>query len=202
MKDLNIIFAGFGGQGVLFAGKVTAYAGLIEGKELSWLPSYGPEMRGGTANCSVCISEQPIGSPLVTAPNVLVAMNQPSLQRFIDGVEPGGLVILDSSLIDLAIGRADVTVHRVPASALAEENGLKGLANMILVGKLFHELGFCPPAEPWLWGRSSKKRREKGQGQGLVLFCAWAEAGFYCRTDHKKAICFFLAGRKRTACHI
>ncbi len=85
MKDLNIIFAGFGGQGVLFAGKVTAYAGLIEGKELSWLPSYGPEMRGGTANCSVCISEQPIGSPLVTAPNVLVAMNQPSLQRFIDG---------------------------------------------------------------------------------------------------------------------
>ncbi len=145
MKDLIIIFAGFGGQGVLFAGKVTAYAGLIEGKELSWLPSYGPEMRGGTANCSVCISEQPIGSPLVTAPNVLVAMNQPSLQRFIDGVEPGGLVILDSSLIDLAIGRADVTVHRVPASALAEENGLKGLANMILVGKLFHELGFCPP---------------------------------------------------------
>ncbi len=145
MKDLNIIFAGFGGQGVLFAGKVTAYAGLIEGKELSWLPSYGPEMRGGTANCSVCISEQPIGSPLVTAPNVLVAMNQPSLQRFIDGVEPGGLVILDSSLIDLTIGRADVTDHRVPASALAEENGLKGLANMILVGKLFHELGFCPP---------------------------------------------------------
>ncbi len=145
MKDLNIIFAGFGGQGVLFAGKVTAYAGLIEGKELSWLPSYGPEMRGGTANCSVCISDRPIGSPLVTAPNVLVAMNKPSLQRFIDGVEPGGLVILDSSLIDLAIGRADVTVHRVPASALAEENGLKGLANMILVGKLFHELGFCPP---------------------------------------------------------
>lgn len=146
MKDLNMIFAGFGGQGVLFAGKIAAYAGLIEGRELSWLPSYGPEMRGGTANCSVCISERPIGSPLVTAPNVLVAMNQPSLQRFIDAVEPGGLVILDSSLIDLPIARADITVHRVPASALAEEHGLAGLANMILVGKLFYELDFCPPA--------------------------------------------------------
>lgn len=140
-----MIFAGFGGQGVLFAGKVVAYAGLIEEKELSWLPSYGPEMRGGTANCSVCLSERPIGSPLVTAPNVLVAMNQPSLEKFIGAVEPEGLVILDSSLIDLPIERTDVTVHRVPASALAEELGVKGLANMILVGKLFKELGFCSP---------------------------------------------------------
>lgn len=143
MKDLNMVFAGFGGQGVLFAGKVAAYAGLMEEKEISWLPSYGPEMRGGTANCSVCISEQPIGSPLVTSPNVLVAMNLPSLERFIDTVEPGGLVILDSSLIDREITRTDVTVHRVPSSALAEENGLKGLSNMILMGKLFKELGFC-----------------------------------------------------------
>ena len=79
MKDLNIVFAGFGGQGILFAGKVVAYAGLIEGRELSWLPSYGPEMRGGTANCSICLSDEPIGSPLVTNPNVLIAMNRPSL---------------------------------------------------------------------------------------------------------------------------
>ncbi len=100
MKDLNMVFAGFGGQGVLFAGKVAAYAGLLENKEISWLPSYGPEMRGGTANCSVCISDEPIGSPLVTAPNVLVAMNLPSLDKFINAVEPGGTVILDSSLID------------------------------------------------------------------------------------------------------
>ncbi len=144
MKDLNILFAGFGGQGVLFAGKVTAYAGLIEGKELSWLPSYGPEMRGGTANCSVCISDQPIGSPLVTAPHALVAMNLPSLEKFIDAVQPGGLVILDSSLIDRPISRQDIAVRRVPASALAEENGLKGLSNMVLTGKLFQELAFCP----------------------------------------------------------
>ena len=143
MKDLNMVFAGFGGQGVLFAGKVVAYAGLIEGRELSWLPSYGPEMRGGTANCSICLSDEPIGSPLVTNPNVLIAMNRPSLDKFIGDVEPGGVVILDSSLIDVKVEREDVSVHYVPASALAEENGLKGLANIILVGKLFKEVGFC-----------------------------------------------------------
>ena len=121
MKDLNIVFAGFGGQGILFAGKVVAYAGLIEGRELSWLPSYGPEMRGGTANCSICLSDEPIGSPLVTNPNVLIAMNRPSLDKFVN----------------------DVTVFYVPASKLAEENGLKGLANIILVGKLRKELAFC-----------------------------------------------------------
>ena len=143
MKDLNMVFAGFGGQGVLFAGKVVAYAGLIEGRELSWLPSYGPEMRGGTANCSVCLSDEAIGSPLVTNPNVLVAMNRPSLEKFVNEVEPGGVILLDSSLIDVQVERADVTTYYVPASTLAEENGLKGLANIILVGKLFKEVGFC-----------------------------------------------------------
>ena len=144
MKDLNMVFAGFGGQGVLFAGKVVAYAGLIEGRELSWLPSYGPEMRGGTANCSVCLSDEAIGSPLVTNPNVLVAMNRPSLEKFVNEVEPGGVILLDSSLIDVQVERDDVTTYYVPASTLAEENGLKGLANIILVGKLFKEVGFCP----------------------------------------------------------
>ena len=143
MKDLNMVFAGFGGQGVLFAGKVVAYAGLIEGRELSWLPSYGPEMRGGTANCSICLSDEPIGSPLVTNPNVLIAMNRPSLDKFVNDVEPGGVILLDSSLIDIKVERDDVTTYYVPASTLAEENGLKGLANSILVGKLFKEVGFC-----------------------------------------------------------
>ena len=143
MKDLNMVFAGFGGQGVLFAGKVVAYAGLIEGRELSWLPSYGPEMRGGTANCSVCLSDEAIGSPLVTNPNVLVALNRPSLEKFVNEVEPGGVILLDSSLIDVQVERDDVTTYYVPASTLAEENGLKGLANIILVGKLFKEVGFC-----------------------------------------------------------
>ena len=143
MKDLNMVFAGFGGQGVLFAGKVVAYAGLIEGRELSWLPSYGPEMRGGTANCSICLSDEPIGSPLVTNPHVLIAMNRPSLDKFVNDVEPGGVILLDSSLIDVKVERDDVTTYYVPASTLAEENGLKGLANIILVGKLFKEVGFC-----------------------------------------------------------
>lgn len=143
MKDLNMVFAGFGGQGVLFAGKVVAYAGLIEGRELSWLPSYGPEMRGGTANCSICLSDEPIGSPLVTNPNVLIAMNRPSLDKFVNDVEPGGVILLDSSLIDVKVERDDVTTCYVPASKLAEENELKGLANIILVGKLFKEVGFC-----------------------------------------------------------
>lgn len=150
MKDLNMLFAGFGGQGVLFAGKVAVYAGLLENKEISWLPSYGPEMRGGTANCSVCISDRPIGSPLVTNPNVLVAMNLPSLDKFIGTVVPGGTVIVDSSLIGKKVERDDVNVFYVPSSGLAEENGLKGLSNMILIGKLFHEVcaadgeyGFC-----------------------------------------------------------
>ena len=143
MKDLNMVFAGFGGQGVLFAGKVVAYAGLIEGRELSWLPSYGPEMRGGTANCSVCLSDEAIGSPLVTNPNVLVAMNRPSLEKFVNEVEPGGVILLDSSLIDVQVERDDVTTYYVPASTLAEENGLKGLANIICVGKLSAEVGFC-----------------------------------------------------------
>ncbi len=142
-KDLNIVLAGFGGQGILFAGKVLAYAGLQEGHEISWLPSYGPEMRGGTANCSICISKEPIGSPLVVTPNVLVAMNLPSLDKFIDAVEPGGLVLIDSSLIDKKVTRTDVTVCYVPATRMAEEHGFKGLANIILMGRLYAEIPFC-----------------------------------------------------------
>ncbi len=142
-ESLNIVLAGFGGQGILFAGKVAAYAGLIDNKEISWLPSYGPEMRGGTANCSVCISEQPIGSPLVVNPNVLIVMNRPSLDKFIGDVEPGGVVIVDSALIQTKVERDDVRVFYVPATSMAEEHGLKGLANMILVGKMFQETKFC-----------------------------------------------------------
>lgn len=142
-KDLNILLAGFGGQGILFAGKVIAYAGLMDNKEISWLPSYGPEMRGGTANCSICLSDKPIGSPLVVNPNVFVAMNLPSFDKFINAVEPNGTVIVDSSLISKKVERTDLNVFYVDASSMAEKSGLKGLANIILVGKLFRELGFC-----------------------------------------------------------
>jgi len=142
---LNMLLAGFGGQGILFAGKLIAYAGLIEGRELSWLPSYGPEMRGGTANCSVCLSDEPIGSPLVLEPDALVAMNQPSLDKFAGDVVPGGKIIIDSTMISRLPERDDVAVFPVPATQLAEENGLKGLASVILVGKLLREIGFCDP---------------------------------------------------------
>lgn len=142
-RYFNMVLAGFGGQGILFAGKVIAYGGLNDGKEISWLPSYGPEMRGGTANCSVCISDKTIGSPLVVTPDVLIALNLPSFEKFIDTVKPGGTVIIDSFLINKKVEREDVNVFYVPATKLAEENGIKGLANIILVGKLFKETGFC-----------------------------------------------------------
>ena len=143
MASYNMVFAGFGGQGVLFTGKVVAYAGLIDGKEVSWLPSYGPEMRGGTANCSVCISDLPVGSPLVTQPDVLVAMNGPSYDKFIDAVKPGGVVIIDSSLVNPSKRREDVTLCEVPATALSNEEHLEGIANMILLGKLLESTGFA-----------------------------------------------------------
>jgi len=141
-KDLNILFAGFGGQGLLFAGKIVANAGMIDGREITWLPSYGPEMRGGTANCSVCLSDEPIGCPLVTNPDALVAMNLPSYEKFIDLVVPGGVVIVDSTMVPVCSMRQDVEYHTVPASAMAQEHGLQGLANVILVGRLLGATGF------------------------------------------------------------
>lgn len=137
----EIILAGFGGQGILFAGKILAYGGLMDNKEISWLPSYGPEMRGGTANCSVCISDDPIGSPLVLEPNYLIAMNTPSFDKFIDSVQPGGKVFVDSTMIDKKSDRDDIECFYIPASQLAEENEMSGMANIILLGKLIKETG-------------------------------------------------------------
>ena len=135
----QILIAGFGGQGVLFAGKFLAYKGLIEGKQVSWLPSYGPEMRGGTANCSVIVGDEPIGSPIVNAPNTLIAMNLPSLQKYENAVVPGGLILVDSTLIAEKVTRTDVRVCYVPATKLANDSGFSTLANMILMGKLLGE---------------------------------------------------------------
>jgi 2-oxoglutarate ferredoxin oxidoreductase subunit gamma len=143
--NTNILIAGFGGQGILFAGKVLVYAGLMAGKEVSWLPSYGPEMRGGTCNCSVVIADDPIGSPLVTSPDVLMTLNTPSLDKFIDTVVPGGMVIVDSTMteqsaIDSAIAaRPDVKIFALPATEMADGNELQGGANIILLGKLIGE---------------------------------------------------------------
>ena len=140
MKTTQILIAGFGAQGVLFAGKFLAYKGLSQGKQLSWLPSYGPEMRGGTANCSVILSDTPVGSPIITNPDVLVAMNLPSLQKFVDAVVPGGKIILDSTLIDAKVERDDIEVFYVPATQLAKNAGFATLSNMILTGKVLKEI--------------------------------------------------------------
>ena len=136
MATTQIMIAGFGGQGVLFAGKFLAYKGMVQDKQISWLPSYGPEMRGGTANCSVVISDTPVGSPIITTPDVLIAMNLPSLQKFVDAVVPGGKIILDSTLIDAKVERTDVEVFYIPATQMAKDAGFSTLANMILTGKV------------------------------------------------------------------
>ncbi len=137
----QILIAGFGGQGVLFAGKFISYMGLLEAKNLSWLPSYGPEMRGGTANCSVILSDDPVGSPIVSNPDILMAMNLPSLDKYEDAVVPGGMIFVDSTLIERKVKRDDVKVFYIPSTALAQQSGVPTLANMIMVGKFIKESG-------------------------------------------------------------
>ena len=145
MKTTQILIAGFGGQGILFSGKFLAYKGLKEDLQVSWLPSYGPEMRGGTANCNVILSDTPVGSPIITEPDVLIAMNLPSLEKYVDTVIPGGQVYVDSSLIDAKVTRTDVQVFYIPATKMAKEEGIASLANMIIIGHLLEnnpELSF------------------------------------------------------------
>ncbi len=141
MSTMQFLFSGFGGQGILFAGKFMVYKGMLEGKQVSWLPSYGPEMRGGTASCSVIVGDEPVGSPIVTRPDVLVAMNLPSFDRYEPAVVAGGTVFLDSTLISRKPARSDITVYEIPATKLASDNGIPTLANMIIVGKILHVLG-------------------------------------------------------------
>ncbi|MBR2861396.1 MAG: 2-oxoacid:acceptor oxidoreductase family protein [Clostridia bacterium] len=137
----QILIAGFGGQGVLFAGKFIAYKGLVEGKELSWLPSYGPEMRGGTANCSVILSDEPVGSPIVSEPDVLMVMNLPSLDKYENAAVKGASIFVDSTLIGRKVVRDDVKAFYIPATQMAIDAGVPTLANMIMVGKMLKETG-------------------------------------------------------------
>lgn len=134
LKQEKTIIAGFGGQGVVLAGKLLAWAGLLEGKNVTCLPSYGPEMRGGTANCMVRISTNKIGSPYVARPSSLIAMNLPSLDRFESGVEAGGYVLVNSSLIKRKTTRCDLTFASVQANMIAEELGNVQVANMVALG--------------------------------------------------------------------
>jgi 2-oxoglutarate ferredoxin oxidoreductase subunit gamma len=132
--NMGIIMSGFGGQGVMSMGQVVCYAGLEEGKEVSWLPSYGPEMRGGTANCTVVVSDQPVGSPIVSRPDAVIIMNRPSLDRFESQVKPGGLLVINTSLCDQAPSRNDLRVIRVAATDIASELGNIRVANMVALG--------------------------------------------------------------------
>lgn len=141
MANQEIIIAGFGGQGMLSAGKILAYAGMLEGRNVSWLPSYGPEMRGGTANCHVVISDEPVGSPILNSATSLIAMNNPSLDRFESIVIPGGIIIIDNSLISKCPRRKDIELYSIPASQIASGIGNIAYANVVLLGKLIAKTG-------------------------------------------------------------
>jgi 2-oxoglutarate ferredoxin oxidoreductase subunit gamma len=140
----EIILAGFGGQGVLFAGMMLAYAGMADGHNVSWLPSYGPEMRGGTANVIVIISDEEIGAPVVKNPSVALVFNNPSMEKFEPLVKAGGLLIYNSSLIDLTPHRSDITCLAVPANDIAAELGDVKIANMVILGAMIAASGLMP----------------------------------------------------------
>ncbi len=140
----EIIFAGFGGQGVLFAGQILAFAGMDSGKQVTWMPSYVPEMRGGTANCTVIIADEEIGSPLVRNPKGAVVMNLPSLDKYEPSITPGGVLIVNSSLVNRGVLRTDIEGLLIPAQELAEEMGNKRMTNIVLLGALLQKLPVLP----------------------------------------------------------
>ena len=137
----EIIISGFGGQGALFAGQILAYTAMDEGRHVTWIPSYGPEMRGGTANCTVVISDDDIGSPLVRHPTAVIAMNLPSLDKYEPLVAPGGVLVINASLTNRPAHRTDIRVIDLPANAIAEEMGNPRLANLVLVGAMLSATG-------------------------------------------------------------
>ncbi len=138
----EIVIAGFGGQGVLFAGQLLAYAGLAEGRHVTWIPSYGPEMRGGTAHCTIIISDEEIGSPLVRNPSAAIVLNTPSMEKYAPLVKPGGVLVVDTALITHGAGRPDIHEIDMPAKDIAIELGFPQVANMVLIGGLVAATGF------------------------------------------------------------
>jgi 2-oxoglutarate ferredoxin oxidoreductase subunit gamma len=136
----EIIIAGFGGQGVLFAGQILAFAGMDNGKEVTWMPSYGPEMRGGTANCTVVIADEEIGSPTVRNPRAAMVLNLPSLEKYEPAVAPGGVLIINSSLVNRGAERTDITSLLIPAQEIAETIGNRRLMNIVMMGALLQKL--------------------------------------------------------------
>lgn len=141
MLSQEILFAGFGGQGILSMAKFLAYAGMDAELNVSWLPSYGPEMRGGTCNCSVIITESQVGSPIVNKPDTLIVMNRPSLEKFENTIKPNGLLIIDEDMVNIDASREDIDVIKIPAQSIAQEIGNKTIANMVLLGALVKKTG-------------------------------------------------------------
>lgn len=141
MSTQEVIFAGFGGQGILLMGKFLAYAGMDADMYVSWLPSYGPEMRGGTCNCSVIVSDEPVGSPIITQPSTIVVMNRPSLDKFEPVLKKRGTLIMDGDLVDRPPRRDDIHVISISAQREAEKIGDKKIANMVLLGVLVKKTG-------------------------------------------------------------
>jgi len=173
----RIIISGFGGQGVMLMGRLLAYAGMLEGKKVAWMPSYGPEMRGGTANCTVLISTEEIGSPIVSHPKILIAMNQPSLDKFESNVSENGLIILNDSLIKREVKRNDVNVIKIPADDIADKLGNSRAANMVVLGAYVKQSGIVKidtifkALEKALAGRNKKilELNKKALKQGAEL---------------------------------
>jgi 2-oxoglutarate ferredoxin oxidoreductase subunit gamma len=140
--ETSIVISGFGGQGVLFTGQLLAYAGMDNDKHVTWIPSYGPEMRGGTANCTVIVSDDPVGSPLVAEPDVAVVLNLPSFEKYEGLVKPGGLLVVNSSIVTAKAERTDIDVVTVPANQIAEELGSVKMMNMAALGALLAKRPF------------------------------------------------------------
>jgi 2-oxoglutarate ferredoxin oxidoreductase subunit gamma len=142
--DTSIVISGFGGQGTLFAGMVVAYAGLKEGHHVTWMPSYGPEMRGGTANATVIVSDEEVGSPVVYRPDAVIALNHPSVDKYLPRIRSGGTLVFNASIIEIDVHRSDISILPVPAGDIAAELGDIRTANMVALGALIAHLGILP----------------------------------------------------------
>jgi 2-oxoglutarate ferredoxin oxidoreductase subunit gamma len=176
MMERSVIIAGFGGQGVILAGKILAQAGMDHGLEVTWLPSYGPEMRGGTANCTVVLSDAPVGSPIVDEPTALIAMNLPSLDKFEPIIAPNANVIINESLIDRKVARADVNASYVPLNAIAIELGNTRVLNMVALGALLKATDAVPL--PTVKATMARMLEESGKAEFISMNEQALERGF------------------------
>ncbi len=180
----QLLIAGFGGQGIMLMGQLLAYGGMFEEKEVAWIPSYGPEMRGGTANCSVSIANAPISSPLVTEPDILIAMNRPSLEKLESRVKSGGTVLVNSSLVDCEVKRKDLKTYYLPVNDKADELGEPRVANMVMLGAL---LQVEPLVKNSSVMESLKKVLSKSKHHLLPLNAKALEVGASCLRGDRNA---------------